>query len=257
MVAFADTAQSLIAGVRVLLRRPSELKLHDDDILEVLNDLCKEYVEEESLSIREHSTKVSPLTLTIPDDDTDADFNISDFEVPDFKAERLEYANAIGEAFVWREATIVPLEAWARHYSQGYVAASFYGSSQESTPAKLKLAFLDSQLENWQFRLTYRLPLLTVVQLGDKPPIPSAHLPMLKREAAILCAPLLDDDSPEWIAWMDRNLPLYVAKLQNLKKNWRNYLESSVEPQVQPIVRTDRAALRGARVSARPWIPNQ
>lgn len=251
-----DTAQQIVTGVRILLRRPSELKLPDDDILEVINELCQEYVEEESLSIKSHSTVVSPLTIAVPEDDSEADFEISDFEVPDFKVEKLEYANLLGPTFNWQEITVVPFETWARHYSQGRMVASFYGSSQTTTPAKVKLSLLDTQVENLQFRLSYRLPLLTIVQMGDKPPIPSAHMPMLKREAAILCAPLVKDDSEEWIAWMARTLPLYATKLQNLKKNWRDYLQSSVEPQIQPMTRTDRAN-RSSRRPVMPFIPTQ
>ncbi len=251
-----DTAQQIVTGVRVNLRRPSELKLPDDDILEKINDLCREYVQEANLAIREHRTVVAPLTVTVPDDSTVADFLISDFEVPDFEPHKLEYANLLGPTFNWHEITIVPFEAWARNYAAGRVVASFYGSSQTATPAKLKLNLLDTQLDGLQFRLSYRLPLLTIIQMGDKPPIPSAHMPMLKLEAAILCMPLVRDDSDEWIAWMDRTLPLYTSKLQNLKKNWRDYLETSVEPQIQPIARSDRSNLSSRR-PVQPFIPTQ
>lgn len=256
MATSPDTAQQIVTGVRVNLRRPSDIKLPDDDILEKINDLCREYVEEESLSINEHRTTIAPLTITVPDVSTNPDFDISDFEVPDFKPHKLEYANLLGETFNWQEITIVPFETWARHYSQGRIVASFYGSSETTTPSKVKLSFLDTQLADLQFRLSYRLPLLTIIQMGDKPPIPSGHMPMLKLEASILCAPLVRDDSMEWIAWMERTLPLYVTKLQNLKKNWRDYLESSVEPQIQPIARSDRAN-RNLNRPVRPLVPTQ
>jgi hypothetical protein len=249
-----DTAQQIITGVRVLLRRPSDIKLPDDDILEVINDLCREYIQEESLTIRERRTEVSPITITALDTPL-ADFTVSLPGIPDFEPEKLEYASATGPLFAWAEATIVPFESWARHFNRGYAAAAFYGSSSLSTPYKVKLSWSEDQAALLQFRLSYRLPLITVIQLGDKPPIPAGHLPMLKREASILCAALVKDDSTEWVAWMERTIPLYVSKLGTLKKNWRDYLESSVEPQIQPIGRSDRYG-GGVRRLA-PFIPPQ
>lgn len=250
-----DTAQQIVTGVRVLLRRPSDLKLPDDDILEVVNDLCRQYIQEESLSLRDRRSEVAPVTITAIDS-PGADFSVTLAGVPDFEAQKLEAANTVGPVFGWGEVLIVPLDAWTSHFAHGRPVASFYGSSSLSTPAKVKLNLIDTEVANLQFRLTYRLPLLTVVQMGDKPPIPSGHLPMLKREAAILCAPLVQDDSDTWQGWMGANLPLYVTKLSELKRNWKDYLDSSVEPQIQPINRSDRHSISDRRL-IRPYIPPQ
>lgn len=251
-----DTTQQIVTGVRVNLRRPGDIKLPNEDIQEKINDLCRQYIQEESLQIRDRRTVVAPLTITVPEDNTVADFEITDFAVPDFEVQRLEVANATGPTFIWQEADVVPFEAWARHYTQNHVVASFYGSSDTSTPAKVKLSLLDSEVPRFQFRVSYRLPLLTIVQLGDKPPIPSAHMPMLKLHAAILCMPLVKDDSLEWVAWMARTLPLYESQLTALRSNWKDYLDSSVEPQVQSIRRSDRAEYARRR-PVRPFIPSQ
>ena len=262
MATSPDTAQQIIAGVRILLRRPSDLELPDDDILEVVNDLCKQYIQEESLSTRDRRTEVAPITITPGEEVDDADFTATLAGVSDFEVQSLEYAPLASTdgAIPWREAVVVPRAAWRRHYTQGYVAAAFYGSSSLQTPCKVKLTLLDSQVERLQFRVTYRLPLLTIVQLGDRPPIPSAHLPMLKREAAILCAPLVQNDSATWLNWKRTNIEgvqsPYMVKLAELKMNWKAYLDTSVEPQVQPIPRSDRAN-RSIRRFVRPFIPPQ
>lgn len=247
------TNQQVLIAVRVLLGRVSELALPDDDILKEVNDLCQEYVQELSLNLQDRRTTISLLTLT-PAPDTDWVVNMPN--VPDFEPERLEYANTTGETFQWREAPVVPLSSWSRHYSEGYVAAAFYGTSAESTPARVRLALLDEQVPNLQFRLTYREPLLRALQSGDKPPIPMANVPMLEREAAIRCMPLVQDKSGDWKEWVNKWMPLYVDILGGQKKLWREYLDTSMEPQVQPIARSDRAAQSTHR-PVRPYIPLQ
>lgn len=262
MAVSPDTAQQIITGIRVLLRRVDDIALPDTDILEVLNDLCKQYVQEESLATRDRRTEVAPVTITEGATNDDADFTCELEGIADFEPLKLEYAplNTPDGILPWREITIVPFAAWATHFNGGYRAAAFYGSSSLATPCKVKLTFLDSQVELLRFRLSYRLPLLTIVQQGDRPPIPSAHLPMLKREAAILCAPLVQDDSASWKTFKAENIDGvnsgYMLKLAELKANWKAYLETSVEPQIQPIKRSDRANLSN-RLPVRPFVPPQ
>lgn len=256
------TGQQFVTGVRILLRRPSDLELADDDILKIGNDLCVQYAQEQSLSTRDRRTEVAPITITPGDTVDDADFVALLDGVSDFEVEALEYAPLASTDGIipWREAVVVPRAAWRRHFTQDYVAAAFYGSSSLQTPCKVKLTLLDSQVERLQFRVTYRLPLLTIMQMGDKPPIPLAHMPMLEREAAILCAPLVQNDSESWKSWKRENIDgeksPYWMKVSELKANWKAYLDTSVEPQIQPIPRSDRAN-RSIRRFVRPFIPSQ
>lgn len=256
------TAQQFVTGVRILLRRPSDVELPDDDILKIGNDLFLQYIQQESLSTRDRRTEVAPIEITAGAEVTDADFTALVDGVTDFEPQLLEYAPLTSSDgnIPWRELRIVPLAAWSRHYTGNIPVAAFYGSSSLQTPCKVKLSLLDSEVARLRFRVTYRLPLLTIVQMGDRPPIPLAHLPMAEREAAILCAPLVLNDSTSWKEWVRDNIAgessLYRVKLGELKADWKAYLDTSVEPQIQPIQRFDRATQSRQR-PVRPFVPPQ
>jgi hypothetical protein len=247
-----ETVAQIMVGVRRLLRGVSDVKLSDDSIRAELRDLCVQYRQQESLSLRERETDVTDITLT----EAPIDYNVNAGQLEDFEEERLEMSIASASAQDhWYEVVIVPLSTWAAHFNEGYAAASFYGSSDRCSPAKVRLNLTPEQVGGRLWRLTYREPLVTAMQRGDRPPLATGHLPMLKREAAMLLMPQVMDDSLEWVEWMGRTLPIYQGKLVEQKADWRNYLTSSVEPQEQPIPRSDRYGSR--RRAIRPYVPAQ
>jgi len=242
-----DTMSQIIGGVYVLLRRPSDIQLPPADVREGVDDELRGRVQDMDLGGRDHRTETALATVA----EDDIDYVVSVPGVPDFEPVGLEYGNTGGN---WYAATVVPLSSWPRRFSGNYLAASFYGGYGLSEGIKLRLNVPPDVAGQHEFRLTYRLPLLAVVQSGERPPIPANHLPMIKRAVAIRMMPLVDNTSAEWIEWMNRTLPLYAALQAKDEERWREYLTSSVEPYVQPIKPFNHYR-RGGRTNARAYLP--
>jgi hypothetical protein len=244
-----ETTQQVKTGIYILLRRPSDVKLPDDDVLLLLNDELRGRVQDMDLGGRDQRTETVDLTI----DQDDIDYLINLPEVPEFEPVRLEYSLATPGFASWRDVSIVTGASWANQFDLGRIAASFYGSAALDQGMKLRLNIDPGTLANYLWRLTYRRPLLSILQSGDSPPIPTHFLPMVKLSVAINAMPIVRDDSAEWIAWMNRTLPLYEAELVRWEERWQQYLDSSVEPSTQPIrpfnffrqrrIRTTRAFL--------------
>lgn len=216
-----DTTEQVIARVRLLLRRVSDIALPDDSIRVELNRLCRLYLKEEDLG--PHPRRVKTVEVDI--DDNDIDFLVA-VNVPEFEATRLEYTIADGINLASYEAQIVPFSAWSRHFDQPYVAAAFYGSKR----VRLNLTAEEVAARIWQ--LSYQETPVYLAQSGEHPPIPSAHISMLEHEAAINLMPQVDEDSSEWVSWMDRTLPIYRDTLKQEKAVYMASIEKSDEPQI-------------------------
>lgn len=251
--------QQVVAGVRLRLRRVGDVSLPDVDIETVINRLLLTYMEQAGMAAQNIASKVAEVEFVADQDD----FLVSLAQtVPDFKEQKLEYVYATSTgAERWYEARIVPLQAWAQHFRNGYVAVSFYGGDHA------RFNIQAQTIAQFRWKLTYRDSLLTIVQTGERPPIPAAQIPMLELDAAIQCMPLVQDDSDEWVAWMSRSLPIYENTLgrdrvgrepaTGLKALWRQYLDSSVEPQVQDVKRFNDFRRHGRFTATRGVLPIQ
>lgn len=252
-----DTMQQIIAGVRVLLRKVSDIKLPDDDIKQMANDLLRGYTQDLDLSARDHKTRI--VEVEFDEAEMSGEYYVSGVSAPDFEPEKLEYSLTPETPTSWREAHIVPLATWSRQMNEGYVAASFYDWNK-----RVRLNLTCDEVCGFCWKLTYREPLLTVVQTGGRPLLPSNHLPMFKRELAIACIPLVVDESDEWIKWTERTLILWEAELgdrenpksHTMRGRWRDYLDDSVEPQIQTVKPYD-SFRRAGRVNKRGYLPMQ
>jgi hypothetical protein len=247
-----DTILQTAAGVRVLLRRPSEQALPSDDIKLVLKNLLRGYAQDLKLNHRDRTTEVMEVDI----DEDDVDFILTGPNV-DYEAERLEYEVCDGQFSARREVRLVDYAAWPRQYDGPNNVASLYGQD------KVAINMPSASVCGYRWFLVYRPSLLSLIQNEAPVPLPDDFIPMLQNEAAILSMPLVKDDSAEWVAWMARTLPTY--NMQRTQWNnpddpsrpgrWQYYLSSSVEPQIQPIQRSDRHRGRTRRVS--PSIPFQ
>src|ERR1051325_3047930 len=224
-----ETTQQVLVGIRILLRRVGEAKLPHDDLLLLLNDELKGRVQDMDLGGRDQRTET--VDLTIDQDDIDSLINLP--EVPEFEPVRLEYSLVTPPVSAWREAAIVTGASWSSQFDMGRIAASFYGSAALDEGMKIRLNIDPGTLAGYLWRLTYRRPLLNIVQTGDTPPIPTHLLPMVKVAVAIKAMPIVKDDSDEWLAWMKRTLPIYEADLVRWEERWAQYVNSSVEPATQ------------------------
>lgn len=235
------------------MRRPSDLKLPDDDIRGVLMRLLRGYAQDLKLNHRDQNTRVEEVTI----DEDESNFILNVPSAPDFEAAKLEFESFDGE-FVRRfEARLVPLDTWSTHYNQSQVVASIYGGNHVA----INLSPETVAARRWF--LTYRPSLLTLIQMNSNLPLPSDFIPMIETEGAILSAPLVRDDSAEWVSWMERTMPVYGALKQEWNNpndpmrpgRWQQHLASSNEPQIQTIRRSDRHG--GSCAAVKPFIPAQ
>lgn len=226
------------------------MQLPQEDIREELNDLCVSYVEEAKMAPRDRRSVVSLLSIT----PAETDYAVNLENAPDFEEQMLE-ASLITDGN-WYKVGMVEINQWADQFDQGRTIACFYGNADDATPPRLKLNLAPEQVALRNFRLTYRLPMTTILQYGSKPPLPAAHIPMLKREAAILLAPQVINETDWWKNWMKETIPVYVAKLADLKLKWKAYLDSGDDSEMQPIRPFNSFRQRGSR-GPLPFVPLQ
>jgi hypothetical protein len=246
-----ETFGQIVAGVYTLLRRPSEAKLPPADVRERLNDRFKRLVQEHGLSMKGSRTVVAPVTVS----PSDVDFRIDLENIPDYEVLRLERgASYVGGETVWDEVAVVPFESWEQHFSGPRLAATFYGGP-ETGGVRVKLNATAEEMARWSWRLSYRLPLLIAMQSGDRPPLPSHFLPMAKLEGAIACAPLVNDQTPEWKGFLKTALPLYMTELQDWREQWTKYLDTTLEPQSVPVPPFNWFRRGHFRINPRAYLP--
>lgn len=251
-----DSMQQIIAGVRTLLRRVSDLKLTDGDIREMAHDLLRGYVQDMDLGGREHRTHV--VEVEFDEDDLAGEYILMGPNA-DFEPTKLEYSGSGSTVGGWHEAHIVPLASWGRQSDQNYAAAAFYDGQK-----RVRLNLSPEQVSGLVWKLTYREPLLAIVQTGQRPPLPTNHLPMFKRELAIACIPLVQDNTDEWKEWAAGAILLWEAELgsrenpkgHTLRGRWRAYLDSSVEPQIMDVRPYDDFRRRASR-RERAYLPRE
>lgn len=246
----SDTIQQVCTGVRTMLRRPSEQKLPEDDIRFMLKRLLRGYCQDLSINQRDRATIKEEVAI----DEDEVDFILTGPSV-DFEPEKLEYQVTDNVNTLMCEARLVDYSAWSRLFDQNQVIASLYG------PDKIAINLPVDSVAARRWFLSYRPSLLAVIQKDAPVPLPADFIPMLEVEAAILLMPLVRDDSAEWIAWGVRTLPIYAAQKQEWNNRddlrrpgrWQHYLISSVEPQIQPIRRSDRHRNQANRIA--PFVP--
>lgn len=234
-------------AVYSLLRDPPQEKLYFEDVRDRLNDRLRGFVEDMDLSGRDHRTVTTDVDVT----EDDIDYTVSVPNVPDFEPVTLEYSrNTNTSSRAWFQANLIPFAAWSQHAGTDRVVASFYGSYALVEGQKLRLNIAQADVARTYFRLSYRLPLLTLVQEGERPPIPEGNMPLLHYAGALDCIDIVKDDSPAWIAWVARTTPKYLNRYDEELKRWNAYLEKSVEDPIQPLRHFD--TFRRGRRSGMP-----
>lgn len=246
-----ETVQQVISGVYAYLRRPSELKLHPDDVKDLLNDELRGRVQDIDLLGREQRTESRDVTI----DADDYDYRVRMSAVPDFEPMKLEYC-AAPNSRLWCEVVLVNHRAWKTQNWQDQVIGAFYGSIAVQDGCRLKLNLPPQAVGAYRWRLTYRVPFLRIVQEGERPPLPANFLPLLKVAVTLKAIPLVQDNSPEWAAWTERFIPIFTANLALWENRWQAYLETSVEAPTQPIKPFNHFR-RSRRSSTRGYVPWQ
>lgn len=241
-----------IGGTYTLLRRPSQAKLHYEVVRERSADLLRGYVQDEQLSTQDHRTQVASVTM-VP---SDVDYILQMQDVPDYEETKLEYNPGTGGSTAWYDVKLVPFGAWEQHFDSPYIAAAFYGSDQLPDGRKVKLNLTQASVAAAQWQLSYRIPLLAALQMGDTPPLPSNFMAMVRYDLAVDCMPLVRDSSPEWKEWMKETKPDYIARVADWRIRWREYLERSVGQTIQQIKPFNHFRGR-TRAGTRGYVPAQ
>lgn len=250
-----DSIDQIAVGVRVLLRGVSDIKLPQPDLIEQINDNLRGKMQDMQLGGRERQTRVVEAQIV----DAGIDFTVKASGNTDGEAEKLEFGgNLNAHTVAWQEARIVPLQAYARAFDQGGVVAAFYGQN------KVKLNLTCAEVSRYCWRLTFRQPLLAIISSGAPFPLPGDFVPMIKKEVAVACMPIVQDDTDSWIAWMERTEPKYRDEIlawnnpgdRERPGRWQKYLMQSNEPQIQQVrpFNNARRTLNG-RTSGRAYLP--
>lgn len=251
-----ETMDQICVGVRVLLRRVSDLKLPPEDIEKGVNDNLRGKLQDMKLEGRERNTRVVEAMVT----DDGIDFKLGFSGSATAEVEKLEFGGRLdSQTNGWQEARLVDLAAYGRSFDGGGVVASLYGKS------KLKLNLTCQEACSYCWRVTYRESLLNVIQEGAALPLPSDFIPMIEVEVAVALMPQVQDDTAEWTAWMSRALDIYGPRIREWNNpddkryppgRWQKYLVNSVEPQIQDIrpFNQNRRNVSG-RVNTRAFWP--
>lgn len=232
-------------------------ELYYEDARDELTSLCAGYVQDQDTAGRDRRTAVAEVDI-VP---ADIDFDLSVPNVPDYEAAGLEYrafddTNERG----WAQANLVPYAAFNAHAGGRAVVASTYGSYATPDGQKLKLNLTAEEASRLDWRLSYRLPLLAELQMGDRPPLPENFCPMVELDLAVACVGVVRSSRKEWADWVRDRLPLQLARLREWRNpegtgRWQKYLESSEEDAVQPRRYSDQFRRTGGRRSTRGYVP--
>lgn len=252
------TTQKLIFRARAVLGNfLTQEELYYEDARDELNSLCAGYVQDQDMAGRDRRTVTEEVEVA----EGGVDFLLSVPNVPDFEPVKLEYRDSAStNTRGWRPASLVPFAAWEQHRDSGAVVASVYGSYALPEGQKLKLNLAPEEAALLSWRLSYRLPLLLELQMGDRPPIPENFMPMVELDLAVACVPLVRSRRQEWKDWQAERLPLVVARLREWRNEegtgrWQKYLEASVEDPVQPLARFDSFRRGGRPALTRAYLP--
>lgn len=232
----AETVGDLIPSIRAALRRPSEQKLRYKDILDVINDLLRGYSRDLNVSELDHRTDEAQCVLshiggndyllTIP--------GITEVEAMQLKFLRNASRQSEPNSEIWTEATIVPLDYYAERASQDRFIASFYAGVVVDDGVKVKLSLDKETVENSVWKIRYRKPIIRLLTIAAKTPLPADFLPMLKLEAVLMSLPRMRDDTEAFYDWRKANQPIFVQQIADWRERWDAFLNTSTQPNRVP-----------------------
>lgn len=225
-----ETLNDLIPSIRRMLRGPSDAKLHYKDIQDVLNDLLRGYSRDLNVTEQNQRTNETQCVLNRIDG---SDWILTVPGVADVEALALMYTpkdEQQGPSVIWREVDIVPLDYYAERHMLDAALGSFYGGMVVDSGVKIKLNLSAEAIEDSIWKVRYRVPMLRLVSLAAKTPLPSDFIPMLKTEAALMCLPRVKDDSEAFYSWRKANEPLFAASIADWRRRWDDYCNTSTEP---------------------------
>lgn len=231
-----ETINDLIPSIRSVLRRPSDAKLSYRDIMDVLTDLLRGYSRDLHVAEQSHRTDEGQCTLSYLDG---SNYLLTIPGVADVEAMALRFALATDVAnatqdTIWREVTIVPIDYYTERHTRDAAVCSFFGGMIVENGLKIKINLSREQVEQSVWTIRYRVPFLRLLTLASKTALPADFIPMLKMEAAMMCLPRMRDDSSDFYAWRKANEPIFAASIGNWRGRWKDFLETSTEPNYSP-----------------------
>lgn len=231
-----ETVLDLIRSIRSALRRPSEQKLRYRDILDVLNDLLRGYARDLQVTEQNHRTdeKTGSVSYTDGSNYLLKVDGVKDVEVMALSFVPNEELAADPQTIVWREVTLVPLDYYASKAQLAAAVGALFGGMLVDDGVKLKLNLAKETVERSQWRVRYRVPLLKLLTIASRTPLPADMLPMIKTEAVIGCLPRMRDDSKEFYEWRKANEKIWISQVSDWRRRWEEFLTTNTEPNVAP-----------------------
>lgn len=200
-------ALEIVRAIRQNLRRPSHQQLAEPTVLRSLSDCQRRILREAQLSDRgwmETSVTFNPSSLDDP-------LNIDNFSVPT----RVEYRTGNTEDD-WLPVSIVDHEGFSSVTGE---AVSFYG-----TPPRISYGLSQGDLIGREYRLWYETIPDAVVQLSQDIGVGDLFSDFLTDETTLYVAPLVENDSPEFDRFLNRQILLIETRLVETRKQWRKWL---------------------------------
>jgi PKD domain len=234
--ALAETVGDLIPSIRASLRRPSDAKLHYRDVLDVINDLLRGYSRDLHVSEQDHRTDEAQCVFNHLDG---SDYLLTIDGVSEVEPMELKYVPSAElrtdpQSQAWREMTIVPLDYYSERHQRDAAVCSFFAGLVLANGVKVKINLDQDTIEQSVWKIRYRVPLLRLLTLTAKTPLPADFIPMLKLEAVLMCLPRMRDDSKEFYAWRKANEPIFMGMVAAWRGRWKDFLDTNTEPNYAP-----------------------
>lgn len=195
------------------LRKPSDTALPYKTILHKIQAVVKK--KKLDLALSEQNSLMSVSAWFTP---TSANFDIS--------TKLAEFANILLPVRVesraidsdWETGEEVPIVNYQVLNTSQVGAVSFYGSP-------LRMMFRDpvSYVQERQYRIGYESDFTDEIGLADAIPLPEYFSDMISDEATFDLIDLVEDNSPEWLSFVERQNEKLLVKIQDWRDRWKKY----------------------------------
>jgi len=229
---------SVIASARALIRRPSEAKLATDDMRLLLHQLLEELHVDCIKEDADFYTHDLPIELTYNEDSQGYTFVVNinpegtrrdvDNILPVFL--RFQPITSDANKDPWYRVNITKLTTFTRTNGGGRVQAAYLGNNwQGITDPQFKFNVEQEFVTNHDWRIAFRLFPTDVLDYDDIVPFMPEHTSLLEVILAGRALELVNDDSPSWVAFKNRQQPALLMREQMGRKRLMDWMYKDAE----------------------------
>ena len=233
--------KSVIASARVLIRRPSEVKLPTDDMRFLLHQIVEEL---HASSIKENSdffTHDLEIALTYNDNSKGYTFvidsnpegvavNVTDV-IPVFL--RFQDTNSDPDEDTWYKVRISKLTTFDQDVAPGQISIAMLGNSwQGVTSPQFKINQSQEWVADQRWRICGRLFPSSELLMLDTVPFLGEFTSLVETMLAVRSMPLVKDDSASWKGFMAMQMQVLMGREAEGKQRLREWLYKDVENRI-------------------------